>query len=146
MDCLSGMSEGDPLFFDRDQGAKRRGMDSRRLFWLSRPPMGQSTLGADSAALVDQSVRHADALTADVIDSIKKATETSRRVMERLKAEGDAEGADWGPLISRIDSLEQLLVKLTAAATRSPMSYHPASLISWCEILQRSFEADDPAV
>jgi hypothetical protein len=54
--------------------------------WVSAP------LRVDSAALVRDSLGRAEALVAAVTESLRRAVETSKRVMDELKGSGAAAG------------------------------------------------------
>lgn len=73
-------------------------------------PLVRAPLRRDSADLVRDSVR----VVTNVIESIHKAVETSRRILEKLKAEGEVETIDVKRVLGRIESLEQLLTELTS--------------------------------
>jgi hypothetical protein len=107
-------------------------------------PLVRVPLQRDSADLVRQAVGCAETVTADLIRSIHKVAETSRRVIEELKATGEVEAADIDRVIRRIGSLEELLAELARGG--SDMPYHPARLLRWSEILRGSLVPGDPAI
>jgi hypothetical protein len=91
-------------------------------------------------------VEAADAISSRVIQSIRHSIETTRREMEKLKAEGEIDGDDSARLIARVNALEELLAALVDAASHSPITYHPATLIRWSAILSQRFVPGNPAV
>jgi hypothetical protein len=109
-------------------------------------PWVRAPLRRHSAALVGKAVDHAEALAANVTETLQRALQTTSDTVAKLQAEGAVDGADLARVIARSQALEGLLEELTRAATLSPLACHPASLSRWYEILRRSFVPGNPAV
>jgi hypothetical protein len=109
-------------------------------------PLVRAPLRRDSAKLVGEAIERAETVTANLRKSIRTAVETSRRVLEELKADGAVERTDLQRVIGRIESLEQLLEELVRGAADGDMTCYPAQLIRWSEVLSRSLVRGDPAV
>ena len=109
-------------------------------------PLVRAPLRRDSADLVREAVKRAEMFAENVVGSIRKAVETSRRVVEELKASGHVETTDLTRVMGRIDSLEELLAELASGARGGDLACHPAQLLRWSEILRQSFVPGDPAV
>ena len=101
-------------------------------------------LQVDSAELVHRSTDHLQGLVAAVKDSLKNSVETSRRVMEELRAKA-LTNPTW-PRYGSSQALEQLRIELTSVATLAAPEYHPAILVRQREILGQSFVSGDPMV
>jgi hypothetical protein len=109
-------------------------------------PWVRAPLRCDSAALVDVSVNHAEALAADVTNSLERALQITRDTSRRLQGEGTVPEADLARVNDRNQALERLRDGLAVAAALSPLACHPARLSRWYEILGGSFVPGNPAV
>lgn len=109
-------------------------------------PVVKAPLRGDSVERIHDSVERAKALVAVVLESLQNAVKTSRSVMDKLRGEGDVDSADLADVVARTNSLEQLLAELTNASALTPITYHPATLIRWREMLGRSLVPGDPAL
>jgi hypothetical protein len=106
-------------------------------------PLVKAPFRRDSADLVGHAIDCAETVAAKVIDSIRKAMDTSRRVVMELEADGDVDTTDFQRVIGRIESLERLLAELTGGARSGDMASHPAQLLRWSQILRDSLVPGD---
>ena len=115
-------------------------------FGSPNQPGIRSPLRRDSGDLVGRSVNHAEALAADVKETLQRALQITRDRVRKLQADGAVDEADLAGVIDRSQALERLLEELTSAAPPSSLAWHPASLSRWYEILRASFVPGNPAV
>lgn len=109
-------------------------------------PRVSAPLGRDSAALVEDSVRRAEALVTGITETLQIALRVTGETINILQGSGVVNGSDLAGVIERSKALETLLDRLTTAATDGPLACHPANLRRWFEILDRSIVPGNPAV